>query len=276
MNNNKSFYFKKSLGQNFIYDENILKKIVEKAHISKEDFVLEIGAGDGSLTKFLIDNSKFLISFEIDERLIPTLNKKFSSCDNFHLIHADFLTYNFNTIIDFFNEKSFNIEKKSIKVVANIPYYITSKIIMSLLSNDYIDTITLMMQKEVADRITSNINSKKYGILTVITNYYAHAKILFTVNKECFFPSPKVDSSVITLTKHNNYNFSRDFENNLFKIINYSFNERRKKVVNSISNVSGFDKNKILNVFSKLNLDENLRAENLTLENYITITKELF
>ena len=100
---------------------------------------------------------------------------------------------------------------------------------MSLLSNDYIDTITLMMQKEVADRITSNINSKNYGILTVITNYYAHAKILFTVNKECFFPSPKVDSSVITLTKHDNYNFSKDFENNLFKIINYSFNERRNK-----------------------------------------------
>ena len=275
-NHKKDFYFKKSLGQNFIYDENILENIVNCANISKDDFVLEIGAGDGSLTKYLVDKSKFLVSVEIDKRLSPILLEKFSSCDNFYLFTADFLTLDFNKIINVFNEKNFNIEKNSIKVVANIPYYITSPIIMSLLANDYISTITLMIQKEVADRITSSINSKNYGILTVITNYYADAKSEFIVNKEFFFPTPKVDSSVITLKKHNKYNLSADFQKNLFKIINNSFNERRKKVINSISNVSNFDKNKLLEVFKKLNLDENLRAENLTLENYISITKELF
>lgn len=278
----KNFKFKHSLGQNFIVDEFLLDDIATESGITKDDFVLEIGPGNGALTKCLSDRSKYVVAVEVDNTLMPLLKSNLSNYKNVSIINADFLEMDFNQIIS-----AFNLQNDShIKVVANLPYYITSPILNSLLLNPYISEMTLMVQKEVAERIIAVPNTRDYGILTLACNYFSDTDMLMVVSKECFYPKPKVDSAVVHFRKYEKYidlsdknNFHIEDDDNykkLFKLIKASFSQRRKKLSNSLSNVLGLDKNLIADAFSKLRFDENVRAENLSLDDYKNLLSLLF
>ena len=293
--NPKNFKFKHSLGQNFIIDEFLLEDIADESGITKDDFVLEIGPGNGALTKCLCDRAKHVVAVEIDKSLIPLLTSNLKEYKNVTIINADFMELDFQTILNAFSvganvgsvganacgalcrgelcEPTFNI-----KVVANLPYYITSPIINILLQNPYVSEMTLMVQKEVAERIVATPGGKDYGILTLACNYFASTEMIMVVSKNCFFPVPKVDSAVVHFTKKDefvdttnekNFHIEDDDEyKNLFKLIKAAFSERRKKLSNSLSNTLGLDKNTLSAAFSKLGFDENVRAENLSLNDY--------
>lgn len=282
-NKTESFKFKHSLGQNFITDEFLLEDIADESGITKEDFVLEIGPGNGALTRCLCDRAKHVVIVEIDKSLIPLLKSNLKDYKNVSIINADFLNYDFQNILTEFQNAS------HIKVVANLPYYITSPIINNLLQNPYISEMTLMVQKEVAERIVAVPSTKDFGILTLACNYFADTEMIMIVSKECFFPKPKVDSAVVHFKKHPEFVYSDKCENSncdnnnrmgelckplsdnsyekLFKLIKASFAQRRKKLSNSLTN-AGYDKEVISAAFTKLNFDENVRAENLSLDDY--------
>lgn len=305
-NKTGNFKFKHSLGQNFITDEFLLEDITDESGITKEDFVLEIGPGNGALTRCLCDRAKHVVIVEIDKSLIPLLKSNLKDYNNVSIINADFLNYDFKNIIDEFLSVAHTardydtigamhrepIKPDSIlpiKVVANLPYYITSPIINNLLQNPYISEMTLMVQKEVAERIVAVPSTKDFGILTLACNYFADTEMIMIVSKECFFPKPKVDSAVVHFKKHPEFVYSDKCENSncdnnnrmgelckplsdnsyekLFKLIKASFAQRRKKLSNSLTN-AGYDKEVISAAFTKLNFDENVRAENLSLEDY--------
>ncbi len=302
----KNFKFKHSLGQNFIVDEFLLDDIATESGITKDDFVLEIGPGNGALTKCLSDRAKCVVAVEVDNTLMPLLKSNLSDYKNVTIINADFLEMDFNQIISAFKsyddinktDKSLDMQANEIcdvkvsaynfhiKVVANLPYYITSPILNSLLLNPYISEMTLMVQKEVAERIIAVPNTRDYGILTLACNYFSDTDMLMVVSKECFYPKPKVDSAVVHFKKYEKYidlsdenNFHIEDDDNykkLFKLIKASFSQRRKKLSNSLSNVLGFDKNLIADAFSKLRFDENVRAENLSLDDYKNLLSLLF
>ena len=306
-----NFKFKHSLGQNFITDEFLLEDIADESGITKDDYVLEIGPGNGALTRCLCDRAKYVVSVEIDKSLIPLLTSNLKEYKNVSIINADFLNYDFNNIVMEFsnvarktcdydtiiNPRTGELCEPRIKVVANLPYYITSPIIQSLLQNPYISEMTLMVQKEVAERIVATPNTKDFGILTLACNYYADTEMIMIVSKECFFPKPKVDSAVVHFIKHTanandastrkgelcepsaraHYVTPRmgelcepQSDNNyekLCKLIKASFAQRRKKLLNSLTN-AGYDKDTLAAAFTKLNFDENVRAENLSLDDY--------
>lgn len=279
-----SFKHKHSLGQNFIIDEFLLEDIADESGITKDDLVLEIGPGNGSLTRCLCDRSKFVVSVEIDKTLLPLLKDNLKEYENVSIINADFMNLDFQTIIDEYKQKLANKnltdDFSKLKVVANLPYYITSPIINMLLQNPYVSEMTLMVQKEVAERIVAKPNGKDYGILTLVCNFFADTEMIMIVSKDCFFPKPKVDSAVVHFSKHKEFldeknkidfingKYSYDEENDkIFKLIKASFAQRRKKLLNSLSN-AGYDKNLLTTAFSKLKLDENVRAENLSLLDY--------
>lgn len=265
---NKNFKFKHSLGQNFITDEFLLEDIADESGITKDDFVLEIGPGNGALTRCLSDRAYHVVAVEIDKSLIPLLKSNLKDYQNVSIINADFLNYDFQNIIN-----KFPVGANDIKVVANLPYYITSPIINNLLQNPYISEMTLMVQKEVAERIVAEPNGKDYGILTLACNYFSNTEMLMVVSKECFFPKPKVDSAVVHFKKHDEFIGTKlvsplnETYEKLFKLIKASFAQRRKKLLNSLTN-AGYDKETLITAFSKLNFDENVRAENLSLNDY--------
>lgn len=265
---NKNFKFKHSLGQNFITDEFLLEDIADESGITKDDFVLEIGPGNGALTRCLSDRAYHVVAVEIDKSLIPLLKSNLKDYQNVSIINADFLNYDFQNIIN-----EFPVGANDIKVVANLPYYITSPIINNLLQNPYISEMTLMVQKEVAERIVAEPNGKDYGILTLACNYFSDTEMLMVVSKECFFPKPKVDSAVVHFKKHDEFIGTKlvsplnETYEKLFKLIKASFAQRRKKLLNSLTN-AGYDKETLITAFSKLNFDENVRAENLSLNDY--------
>ena len=301
----KNFNYKHSLGQNFIIDEFLLDDIVKESGINNSDYVLEIGPGNGAMTRVLCENSKFVVAIEIDKSLIPLLKSNLKEYKNISIINADFLNYDFQNIVNEFNnfnhnDKSQNpndfsskndyvnqsqisdICKSHIKVVANLPYYITSPIIQNLLQNPYISEMTLMVQKEVAERIVATPSNKDYGILTLACNYFSQTEMLMIVSKDCFFPRPKVDSAVVKFKKHKEF---CDLSNNfllkqnesyekLFNLIKASFAQRRKKLLNSLSN-AGYDKLELQKAFIKLNFDENTRAENLSLNDYTNLSNAI-
>ena len=277
----KNFRHKHSLGQNFIIDEFLLEDIADESGISKDDYVLEIGPGNGALTRCLLDRSKYVLAVEVDKSLMPLLKDNLKSYENLTIINADFLTYDFQNIISDFEANGFDKKNNHIKVVANLPYYITSLIINQLLLNPYISEMTLMVQKEVAERIVAKPGGRDYGILTLSCNYFSETSLLMIVSKKCFDPIPKVDSAVVHFKKHadiidlsNNDVFHiEDNENykKLFSLIKASFSQRRKKLVNSLINVGGYDKDTLLKAFAKNNFDENIRAENLSLDDYIKL-----
>ena len=281
----KNFKYKHSLGQNFIIDEFLLEDIAIESGINTDDFVLEIGPGNGALTKCLCDRVHHVVSIEVDSSLMPLLKSNLKEYNNVSIINADFLNFDFQNILDEFSKFGFDKNTNHIKVVANLPYYITSPILNNLFLNPYIDEMTLMVQKEVADRIVALPNSKNFGILTLSCNYFSDTKLIMIVSNKCFYPMPKVDSAVVQFTKHKefldisndkNFHIEDDTEyQKLFNIIKASFSQRRKKLSNSLSNVLGIDKEKIYDVFSKLSFDENVRAENLSLSDYKNLMKYL-
>ncbi len=224
-----NFKFTKSLGQNFLTDQNVLDDIVNGSNVCEEDFVIEIGPGVGTLTKELLKKAKKVCAIELDSDLIPILTEELKDFSNFELIHKDALKVDFNEIIG---------EEKSVKVVANLPYYVTTPIIARLLKEGYkFKSLTIMIQKEVAERIASEPNCKEYGALSILVQYYCNTEILRKVPPTCFIPQPKVDSIIIKLDRLDEPRIKVKDEELFFKIVRQSFNMRRKTLRNAIKSL---------------------------------------
>lgn len=261
---------KKQFGQNFLIDENILNNIVEKSDINIDDLVIEIGPGIGSLTEKLIETGAKVISFEIDRDMGEILQDRFKQEVKFKLVMEDILKADINKYID-----ESNVVGK-VKVVANLPYYITTPIIFSLLENvDRAEEIIVMVQNEVADRITSKEKKKDYGVLTVNVNYYGIPEKLFEVPRESFIPSPNVTSAVIKITRKKRYEVKD--EKMFFSFIKAAFSQRRKKVLNALagSNFNNLSKEEISNILINNNIGENVRAEEIPVEKFVDIVNSI-
>jgi 16S rRNA (adenine1518-N6/adenine1519-N6)-dimethyltransferase len=253
------FRFSKSLGQNFLIDNSVLQDIVESAHISKDDFVIEIGPGIGTLTKELLLKAKKVCSIELDSDLIPILEEELKEFKNFEIIHKDALKIDYNEIIG---------EEKSVKLVANLPYYVTTPIIAKLLNDHYnFKSLTIMIQKEVAERIVSKPNCKEYGAISILVQYYCDTQIIRKVPCSSFVPQPKVDSMVIRLDRLTEPRTKLDNVELFFKIVRSSFNMRRKTLWNALKNIS-LDKNKLEIAFHESGIDPKRRGETLSIEEF--------
>lgn len=269
--NKYSFAFQKKFGQNFLIDSNILESIVSAADITKDDFVLEIGPGIGTMTQYLCEAARQVVAVEIDKMLIPILKDTLSEYDNVEVINQDVLKLDIKALAQ---EKN---NGKPIKVVANLPYYITTPIIMGLFESKVpIESITIMVQKEVADRMQTGPGSKDYGALSLAVQYYADAKVQLNVSASCFMPRPNVDSAVIKLTDHEKPVVDVD-ETLMFKVIRASFNQRRKTLVNGLKNSSELDytKEEIVQAIKAIGKEENIRGEKLTLEEFAALSNSL-
>lgn len=263
--NKYSFAFQKKFGQNFLIDSNVLESIIRGAEITKDDFVLEIGPGIGTMTQYLCEAARQVVAVEIDKMLIPILEDTLSEYDNVEVINQDVLKVDIKSLAE---EKN---NGKPIKVVANLPYYITTPIIMGLFESGVpIDSITIMVQKEVADRMQTGPGSKDYGALSLAVQFYATAKVILNVSATCFMPRPNVDSAVIKLTRHKEHTVNVADEKLMFKIIRASFNQRRKTLVNGLKNSPelSFSKEQIVKAIEKIGKPETIRGEALTLEEF--------
>ena len=263
--NKYSFAFQKKFGQNFLIDSNVLESIIRGAEITKDDFVLEIGPGIGTMTQYLCEAARQVVAVEIDKMLIPILEDTLSEYDNVEVINQDVLKVDIKSLAE---EKN---NGKPIKVVANLPYYITTPIIMGLFESGVpIDSITIMVQKEVADRMQTGPGSKDYGALSLAVQYYATAKVILNVSATCVMPRPNVDSAVIKLTRHKEPTVNVADEKLMFKIIRASFNQRRKTLVNGLKNSPelSFSKEQIVKAIEKIGKPETIRGEALTLEEF--------
>ena len=259
------FSFSKNFGQNFLTDRNILEKIVEVSAVDKEYGVIEIGPGFGVLTKFLLEKAGKVVSIEIDTRLKEVLDYTLSEYDNFEFVQSDALKIDLKKLI----EEKF-IQKK-IVVVANLPYYVTTPIITKLLESDLdLESITIMVQKEVAQRLVADENSKDNSSISMFVKYYADANIAFNVSRNVFVPAPNVDSAVVNM-KLKKERF--EYEKTMFKLIKNGFENRRKTILNSFCK-SGIEKEKIIKVLENLNIDTRTRAEKLSLEDFKNIARE--
>lgn len=263
------FNFQKKYGQNFLVDTHILESIIFGAEITKDDCVIEIGPGIGTMTQYLCENARFVIAVEIDKKLIPILEDTLSGYDNKIIINEDILKVNVNELADKYNEG------KPIKVVANLPYYITTPIIMGLFESHVpLHSITIMVQKEVAERMQVGPGTKDYGALSLAVQYYAKPEMLTIVSRNCFIPKPNVDSAVIRLTCHETNPVSVKNENFMFDLIRASFNQRRKTLVNGLMNASNLSlsKENILNALREMSLSESIRGEALTLSEFAKLS----
>lgn len=263
--NKYNFVFQKRFGQNFLIDQHVMDKIISAAGITGNDTVLEIGPGIGSMTQYLCENARQVIAVEIDKVLIPILNDTLSSYDNLTIINDDILKVDVNEIVRTMNDK------KPIKVVANLPYYITTPIIMGLFESKVpIENITVMVQKEVAQRMQSGPGSKSYGALSLAVQFYADPYIVANVPPNCFIPRPNVGSAVIRLTKLSKPAVSVNDEKLMFALIRASFNQRRKTLVNAISNSSelSISKDEITAACKSLGFSPTIRGEALLLEDF--------
>ena len=262
----------KRFGQNFLIDDNILENIVEVSNISKSDLVIEIGPGLGNLTEYVINKAGYMLLVEIDNKMIQILNDRFKEKDNYSLLNDDVLKINLDKKVEEI-EKKLNLKFNKIKVVENLPYYITTPILFKLLQDESrIDSITVMVQKEVAERMVARSKTKDYGILTLMVEYLSDANIEFIVPKDSFIPAPNVTSAIISLRK--NKKFRVNDEKIFFDLIHKSFAKRRKTMINSLylSNFNGMDKENLNQIFNQLGIDKNVRAEELEIEDYINIT----
>lgn len=261
-------YANKSLGQNFLIDENVVESIVNSANITKEDLVIEIGPGLGTLTKELLKKAGKVICIELDEKMIRILQDRF---ENLEVINNDVLKVDLNSLI---NEEMCKTSIQSAKIVANLPYYITTPIIMKLLEEKLnIESITVMIQKEVADRLVSLPGEKLSGAITYSVYYYATAEKVLEVPNNSFIPEPEVTSEVIKLNLRKEVPIKVEDEKLLFKIIKLAFMQRRKTLVNALSNGNLFkNKEQIYTMLKELSIDEKIRGEALTLEQYAEIT----
>lgn len=258
---------KKSLGQNFLISEEIIDEIVQKAEVNEKDFIIEIGPGLGSLTAKLAEKAGKVIAIELDENMVEILNERFSLYQNVEIIHADVLKVDLHDMIQKEQAQKADI---SVKVVANLPYYITTPIIMKLLEDKIpVETITVMVQKEVGERLVAHPGAKEYGAITVSVNYYAEPEIIIDVPKENFKPVPEVDSSVVQLTLRKEHLALKD-EKLFFRTVKFAFTQRRKNIGNSLT-ATGKSKTEVKDMLEKLNLDINLRAEDLSIEDFARI-----
>ncbi|MDE6749988.1 MAG: 16S rRNA (adenine(1518)-N(6)/adenine(1519)-N(6))-dimethyltransferase RsmA [Lachnospiraceae bacterium] len=267
-----NFSFRKKYGQNFLIDANILEKIVDAAQITETDCVLEIGPGIGTMTQYLAERAKSVFAVEIDANLIPILQDTLSSCNNVKIINQDILKVDINHIVEEQNEGN------PIKIVANLPYYITTPIIMSLLEKHVkLQSITIMVQKEVADRMQAGPGTKDYGALSLAVQYYTKPEIIAKVPASCFMPRPNVDSTVIRLTRYEHPPVEALDEEYLFAVIRASFNQRRKTLINGLSNAGnlGIGKERAAAVLEQMGLPTQIRGEALTLEQFTELSNYL-
>ena len=271
--NRYGFSFQKKFGQNFLIDENVVEKIVRDAGVTKDDFVLEIGPGIGTMTQILCENAREVVAVEIDDKLIPILTEDtLSWYDNVTVIHEDILKLD---IVKLANERNGG---KPIKVVANLPYYITTPIIMGLFESHVpLDSITIMVQKEVADRMQVGPGTKDYGALSLVVQYYAKPQILLNVPASCFMPRPNVDSAVIQLTRYEKPPVEVADEHLMFRLIRASFNQRRKTMTNSVGNSPelSVSKEQMAAALEKCGLSATVRGEALTLEQFAELANVL-
>lgn len=267
-----NFSFQKKFGQNFLIDTHVLDKIIRAANITKEDTVLEIGPGIGTMTQYLAEAAGKVIAVEIDKNLIPILSDTLSDFENVRIINEDVLKLDLCKIA---NEEN---NGRPVKVVANLPYYITTPIIMGLFENQVpVESITVMVQKEVADRMQTGPGSKDYGALSLAVQYYAEPYIVANVPPNCFMPRPKVGSAVIRLTRHNEPPVEVKDEKLMFDIIRASFNQRRKTLANGLNN-SGkitFSKEAVTQAIERLGHGASVRGEALSLEEFANLSNDL-
>ena len=266
------FQFKKKFGQNFLIDPHVLDKIVDAAQITKDDFVLEIGPGIGTLTQYLCENARQVLAVEIDDKLIPILKETLQPYDNVEVLHGDILKQDIQQIADTYNDG------KPIKVVANLPYYITTPIIMELFESHVpLANVTVMVQKEVADRMKAEPGTKDYGALSLAVLYYAKPYIAAFVPPNCFMPRPNVGSAVIRLDCLARVPVEVHNEKLMFRLIRASFNQRRKTLQNGIANSAelSFTKEQAARAIEQAGFDVRIRGEKLGLEEFARLADEL-
>lgn len=266
------FSFAKKYGQNFLIDGNIVSNIVKNAGITKEDTVLEIGPGIGTMTQVLCEQAKNVIAVEIDKRLIDVLTFTLRDYDNVTVINSDILKCNIEELCKQYSSNG------RLKVVANLPYYITTPIIMELLeknNNSVIESITVMIQKEVAERLGAEPGNKDYGAITLSINYYSDANIVMTVLASCFMPRPNVDSAVIRMDIYDKPPVATKDEVKMFKVIKAAFSQRRKTLVNSVSSSTDIAKETILKSLNEMGLSESVRGETLSLEQFAELSDRI-
>ena len=265
----------KRYGQNFLIDDNVLENIVNASNVTEEDLVIEIGPGLGNLTEYLLDRAKYVLLVEIDPKMIEVLNHRFADRKNFTLINNDILQVNIDEMVEKIKEEK-GFEFRKVKVVANLPYYITTPIIFKLLEDEnIISDITVMVQKEVAERMVAAPKSKEFGILTLMVKYFSEANIEIIVPNSSFIPEPGVTSAVISLEKKRNYDVKN--EKVFFELIHKAFAQRRKKMTNSLvaTKFNNMTKEEIEELFVRCNLSTNTRAEELEIEDFINIVNNI-
>ena len=266
------FTIQKKFGQNFLIDGNIIDKIIDAAHITKDDMVIEVGPGIGTMSQYLCERAGKVLVVEIDKKLIPILEGTLSEYSNVTILNQDILKVNLQEIIRDMNQN------RPVKIVANLPYYITTPIVMGILEGDIpFSSITVMVQKEVADRMQVGPGTKDYGALSLAVQYYAKAEIIAYVPNTCFIPKPNVDSAVIRLTKLEKKPVNINNEKLMFRIIRASFNQRRKTLINSLNNSPeiNFSKEDIIEAISQSEFNPNVRGEALTLEQFADLANTL-
>lgn len=257
-----NFKFSKSLGQNFLIDDSVLEDIVNGAEVNGEDFVIEIGPGVGTLTAQLLMKAKKVTSIELDNDLIPILTEELGEHENFNLIHNDALKVDFNEVIG---------DEKSVKLVANLPYYVTTPIIVKLLKDGYnFKSLTIMIQKEVAERINAEPNCKEYGSLSVLVQYYCDTKIVRRVAPSSFIPRPKVESIVIRLDRLSEPRVKAKDEKLMFELVRAGFNMRRKTLWNA-AKAFNLSKEDLEKAFENSGVDQKRRAETLSLQEFANL-----
>lgn len=267
------FHFQKRFGQNFLIDPHVLERIVAAADITEKDFVLEIGPGIGTMTQYLCESGCTVMAVEIDQNLIPILEETLHNYDNVTIINDDILKLDIAEIAEKYNEG------KPIKVVANLPYYITTPIIMELFESHVpLESVTVMVQKEVADRMQAGPGTKDYGALSLAVQYYSQAEIVANVPPNCFMPRPKVGSAVIRLTCHRECPIRVKDEKMLFRVIRASFNQRRKTLQNGLANDGSLpvSKEQAAAAIEAMGWSPTIRGEALTLEQFAGLTDQLF
>lgn len=268
------FNVQKKYGQNFLIDANILEKIIKAAGVNENDCVLEIGPGIGTMTQYLCEHAREVVAVEIDKKLIPILEQDtLSAYDNVTIINEDILKLDLHALVQ---EKN---NGRPVKVVANLPYYITTPIIMGLFESHVpLDSITIMVQKEVAERMQVGPGTKDYGALSLAVQYYAKPEVMMTVPAGCFMPRPNVDSAVIKLTRHAAPPVTVPDEKFMFDLIRAAFNQRRKTLVNALGNAAGLclEKDSILCALEKMECAPTIRGEALTLEKFAVLAQLLY
>lgn len=266
------FHFQKKYGQNFLIDTHVLDKIIDAAEITAEDFVLEIGPGIGTMTQYLCENAGQVVAVEVDQNLIPVLEETLSGYDNVTVLNEDVLKVDIAELAQNYNQG------KPVKVVANLPYYITTPIIMGIFEAHVpLESITVMVQKEVAERMQASPGTKEYGALSLAVQYYAKAEVVANVPPNCFMPRPKVGSAVIRLTCHKDRPVTVRDEAFLFRVVRASFNQRRKTLVNGLGNDAalGVTKEQAVQALEKMGLQPDVRGERLSLQEFAQLSNLL-